>query len=74
MVFWSFWVLDPILAHQTENSILVDNLASLDTPGASERVKVVEWNQNQLIRSLWSKAWGSFFQILCASQKIQTLI
>ena len=34
----------------------MDNIASLDTPGDSESVKVVEWNQNQLIRSLW--IWG----------------
>ena len=30
----------------------MDNFASLDTPGSSGGVKVVEWNQNQLIRSL----------------------
>ena len=31
----------------------MDNFASLDTPQSSGGVKVVEWNQNQLFRSLW---------------------
>ena len=35
----------------------MDNFASLDTPGGPGGVKVVEWNQNQLIRSLWY--WAS---------------
>ena len=52
MVFWNFWVLGSILAHQTTKSNSVDNFASLDTPGSPGGVKVVEWNQNQLIRSL----------------------
>ena len=30
----------------------MDDFASIDTPGGSGGVKVVEWNQNQLIRSL----------------------
>ena len=47
----------------------MDNFASLDTLGGPGAVKVVEWNQNQLIRSLCfqpraatatktSKAWA----------------
>ena len=32
----------------------MDNFASLDTPGGPGGVRIVEWNQNQLILSVWS--------------------
>ena len=35
----------------------MNDFASLDTPGGPGGVKVVEWNQNQLIRSLCSSPW-----------------
>ena len=39
MVFWSLWLLGPILVHQTAKFKLS---ASLDTPGEPGGVKVVE--------------------------------
>jgi len=41
-VFCSFWVLDPILALQTAKLNSVDNFASLETPGGSKGIKVME--------------------------------
>ena len=54
-VFQTFLVLGPILVPQTTKfEFSYNNFASLDTPWGPGGVKVVEWNQNQLIRSLCS--------------------
>ena len=54
----SLWAISTLTGFSLKlpNSNSVDNFASLDTPGSSGGVKVVEWNQNQLMRSLWGES------------------
>ena len=50
----------------------MENFASLDTHGSSGGVKVVEWNQNQLIRSLcWCPRCPWFHPFPCSPRCAQ---
>ena len=53
-VFWSFFNLGCILAHQSPNLNLMDPFASFDTPGIPGSAPIVKWTDFESIRPLWT--------------------